>query len=522
MNNGLLSIAEIKIGPYQRALKPQQVAAIRDSMEAHGYNPAYPVIVDSDGVLVDGGHRIAAARALGIDAVPYMVKPDGISAIRFSLQCNIDQTLGAAPDVFDIAELAYELSKSGWDGQTIADELALGSTGRVSQHIAIKARLHPAAWGLARYGFTSTPIRADGESDDMVNQEFTTVNWSERLLRSLIQPLSWDGDRSVMRAQMRTLRAVYAWADNKDKRFGAADKPITAKRVGDLAEREAWYAQLGRHMRDGLVQRVPLRDRVNLLKSVYAGVYGDKAEEANLAKFDNAVKRLNEHVLGVTLYCDDAFQRIPLLEDGSIALVVTDPPYNVTEHEWDKIGTDDEFIEFTCKWLDAIRPKLAQDFQLFVFCDPDYAARIETEVLRPGDWPLQSRIVWSNRSLPSGRQVSTRFARTWQMLFHIGNHDLNWPKEWNDARFDVQVYAAPNNSHADGGYHPTPKPQALIKYLVELGSKPTDIVLDPFAGGGTTGAACAEVKQRQCILIEREDEFCKNIERRLQIERMRE
>jgi len=105
------------------------------------------------------------------------------------------------------------------------------------------------------------------------------------------------------------------------------------------------------------------------------------------------------------------------------------------------------------------------------------------------------------------------------MLFHCGTHALNWPPEWSDARFDVQVYAAPNANTADGGYHPTPKPQALIEHLVKLGSKPTDVVLDPFAGGGTTGAACAATRQRRCLLIEREEQFCANIEKRLQIKR---
>jgi DNA modification methylase len=285
--------------------------------------------------------------------------------------------------------------------------------------------------------------------------------------------------------------------------------------VKSIAEEQAWYIRLAKHMRDHLVERVPIRDRIDLLRSVYAGVYGTKESEANLHKFDAAVKRLNERVLGVILYQDDALQRIPALENGSVALVVADPPYNVTDAEWDHIGTDDDYIMFTRQWLQSIRPKLAPDYHLFFFCDPDYAARIETELL--GDWPIQSRIIWWNRSLPSGRQPEARFARTWQMIFHVGTHRLNWPQEWSDERFDVQVYAAPNANTRGGGYHPTPKPQALIEHLVRLGSKPTDLVVDPFAGGGTTGAACAEVRQRRCVLIEKEDSFCQAIEHRLEI-----
>ena len=36
-------------------------------------------------------------------------------------------------------------------------------------------------------------------------------------------------------------------------------------------------------------------------------------------------------------------------------------------------------------------------------------------------------------------------------------------------------------------YHPTVKPLTLMSYLITLGSRPNDIVLDPFSGSGTTG-----------------------------------
>ncbi|GAJ15377.1 unnamed protein product, partial [marine sediment metagenome] len=52
--------------------------------------------------------------------------------------------------------------------------------------------------------------------------------------------------------------------------------------------------------------------------------------------------------------------------------------------------------------------------------------------------------------------------------------------------------------------------------------KPGEIVLDPFAGGGVTGEACSTVKQRRCVLIEKEEEFVEVIERRMGIKRVRE
>ncbi len=63
--------------------------------------------------------------------------------------------------------------------------------------------------------------------------------------------------------------------------------------------------------------------------------------------------------------------------------------------------------------------------------------------------------------------------------------------------------------------HPAQKPIRLIKHLIEVSSHPGDLVLDPFAGVGTTGAAAAELGRRY-YLIERDDYYYKQSCTRLQ------
>ena len=63
--------------------------------------------------------------------------------------------------------------------------------------------------------------------------------------------------------------------------------------------------------------------------------------------------------------------------------------------------------------------------------------------------------------------------------------------------------------------HPTVKPVQLFSYLITLGSRKGDVVLDPFAGSGTTGISCV-FSERKYILIEREKEYFKIIEARIQ------
>ena len=63
--------------------------------------------------------------------------------------------------------------------------------------------------------------------------------------------------------------------------------------------------------------------------------------------------------------------------------------------------------------------------------------------------------------------------------------------------------------------HPTVKPLALMRWLIRLVTKPGDIVLDPFGGSGTTGAA-ALLEGRRVILVERDPRYAEIARARLQ------
>lgn len=63
--------------------------------------------------------------------------------------------------------------------------------------------------------------------------------------------------------------------------------------------------------------------------------------------------------------------------------------------------------------------------------------------------------------------------------------------------------------------HPTQKPLTLIKRLVSLFSDEGDIILDPFAGSGTTGVAAATLG-RKAILVEMSEQYCEVIAKRLE------
>ena len=70
------------------------------------------------------------------------------------------------------------------------------------------------------------------------------------------------------------------------------------------------------------------------------------------------------------------------------------------------------------------------------------------------------------------------------------------------------------NSGLENNIHPTVKPVDLMSYLVVLGSRKGDVVLDPFAGSGTTGIACV-FSERNYLLIEREKEYFEILKARI-------
>jgi DNA modification methylase len=82
------------------------------------------------------------------------------------------------------------------------------------------------------------------------------------------------------------------------------------------------------------------------------------------------------------------------------------------------------------------------------------------------------------------------------------------------ARFKYCPKAS-KRERGNGNTHPTVKPLSLLRYLAKL-TRPPDggIVLDPFAGSGTTALACIS-EAREFILIEKEPEYAELCRRRI-------
>ena len=88
----------------------------------------------------------------------------------------------------------------------------------------------------------------------------------------------------------------------------------------------------------------------------------------------------------------------------------------------------------------------------------------------------------------------------------------------NNKRIHPNIYSVGTTSNSkerlEDGFHPTQNPLKLINYLIQLFSNEGDVVLEPFAGKGTT-IASAFKHMRKGITFEKDPYFFKATKQRL-------
>jgi len=129
--------------------------------------------------------------------------------------------------------------------------------------------------------------------------------------------------------------------------------------------------------------------------------------------------------------------------------------------------------------------------------------RIKTDDLKKFN---RKSFAWSGKSLYNEQEYKpSEKGRYPSNIIHDGLDE-----EW--ARYFYSAKAS--KKEKDGSDHPTVKPLELMKYLVRLVTPKEGLVLDPFAGTGTTGEA-AILEDRKYYLIEKTQKYIPVINKRL-------
>ena len=129
--------------------------------------------------------------------------------------------------------------------------------------------------------------------------------------------------------------------------------------------------------------------------------------------------------------------------------------------------------------------------------------------LQAEGWVLRSHITWVKKA-PMPESVKNRPSNATEDVFLFSKN----PKYF----YDNQAVREPTGANlrnawllgpdAGGKAHPAAFPRELARRCIQLGSRPGDLVLDPFSGSGTVGVAAAELG-RQAVLIELNEEYAR-------------
>ena len=229
--------------------------------------------------------------------------------------------------------------------------------------------------------------------------------------------------------------------------------------------------------------------------------------------------------IGAYLIKGDALKVLPEIPDDAVDLAIVDPPYNVlrskngyTRVEWDEFGTVEEFSDFTTTYLKELERVVKKNGSIFVFWGEKHFFLFQ-DVLKSTNLRCYKVVIWHYPNLIKGA-CNTRWVNTFDFIFHLVKGDK--PYAFN-AKFskgenrDVWIFTKPQtNFKGDKKVHPAQKPVSLYRRLIKMFSNEGDVILDPFAGSGTSLIAAIDMK-RNCIAVERNEEFVK-----LTVERVKE
>lgn len=220
-----------------------------------------------------------------------------------------------------------------------------------------------------------------------------------------------------------------------------------------------------------------------------------------------------------TLFCGDSIQWMATLPDASVDLIVADPPYNLKKAEWDTFESQTHYIRWSMLWIRQAVRVLKPTGSLYVMGFSEILADLQ----RPASRLFQSCrwLVWHYKNKANLRHDWGRshesillLRKTDRAIINIENiripysqHTLKYPlhpqattsQYGNGATAHTwmpdpkgakpkDVIEVPTlcNGMPEKTQHPTQKPEELIRKFVLASSHRGDLVIDPFAGSGTT------------------------------------
>ncbi len=249
----------------------------------------------------------------------------------------------------------------------------------------------------------------------------------------------------------------------------------------------------------------------------------------------------------------DCLDFLGQLPDCSVPLAFADPPFNIgyDYDTYDDRRSSGDYLDWSKRWLAEVCRVLRSDGTLWLAIGDEYAAELKVIATRELGFTCRSWVVWYYTFGVNCRQ---KFSRSHAHLFHLvrdpkaftfntdairvpsarelvyGDRRANPKGRLPDDTWILRPQDLPNGfSSAEdtwyfprvcgtfkerSGWHGCQMPEQLLGRIIRASSNPGELVLDPFAGSGTT-LAVAKKLGRNFLGFELSEAYAEQITRRL-------
>jgi|TARA_Y100000310_G_scaffold288585_1_gene314343 site-specific DNA-methyltransferase (adenine-specific) len=208
----------------------------------------------------------------------------------------------------------------------------------------------------------------------------------------------------------------------------------------------------------------------------------------------------------------DCLELLKTLDDESIDLVLTDPPYfNIISHQWDnQWTTEQEYLTWCEEWTSECVRVLRRHRCMYVWgtTKTDTFLKYKLQVLNAfNEMHYRNWIIWSydwggrtKKTFPRKHEDLLMYSKGADHLFNADDVRIPYKMKSNVRKTAVNnplgkipTDVWPKNNHTTSkeycGWHPTQKPVQLLERIILANTNEGDTVLDIFSGSGSTALA---------------------------------
>ena len=214
------------------------------------------------------------------------------------------------------------------------------------------------------------------------------------------------------------------------------------------------------------------------------------------------------------IYNEDCLEGMKHIPDGSVDLIVTDPPYLMNyktgrrkdkSHRFNDVILNDDNEQLITDYVKECYRIMKEDTAMYLFCSSNKVDFFKRELEKL--FSIKNMIIWVKNNHTAG-DLESAFGRKYEIVFLVNKGQ----RKFNGERL-TDIWEFPKVA-TDGQLHQNQKPIELIKRCIVKHSNVGDVVFDGFMGSGTTAAAALDTN-RNYIGFELDEYYFNVAEKRL-------